>query len=62
MRKALEDKPSAELRRRAEQLIDMLASVTPSGQRLQALRAIEIHLDFVRQYWKRRRLHDRVLS
>jgi WD40 repeat protein len=42
LRKALENKPSAELRRRAEQLIEKLTSSTPSGPRLQALRAIEV--------------------
>jgi RNA polymerase sigma factor (sigma-70 family) len=42
LRKALENKPSAELRRRAEQLIDKLTSSTPSGHRLQALRAVEV--------------------
>jgi WD40 repeat protein len=42
LRQALDGKPSAELRRRAEQLIDKLVSRTPSGERLRALRAIEV--------------------
>jgi HEAT repeat protein len=42
LRKALENRPSAELRRRAEQLIEKLTSFTPAGQRLQELRAIEV--------------------
>jgi RNA polymerase sigma factor (sigma-70 family) len=42
LRQALGGKPSAELRRRAEQLLDELASPNPYGERLRALRAIEV--------------------
>jgi hypothetical protein len=42
LRQALDGKPSAELRRRAKQLLDEFASPNPYGERLQALRAIEV--------------------
>ena len=42
LRKSLDNKPSPEMRRRAEVLIERLASSAPSGQRLQALRSIEV--------------------
>src|SRR5207244_3114473 len=40
--RALESKPSAELRRRAEQLLEKLSNQNPSGEKLRALRAIEL--------------------
>jgi WD40 repeat protein len=42
LRKALDNQPSAELRRRATQLIEKLTSPTPTSDRLRAVRAIEV--------------------
>jgi hypothetical protein len=42
LRQALDGKPSAELRLRAKQLLDELASPNPDGERLRSLRAIEV--------------------
>jgi RNA polymerase sigma factor (sigma-70 family) len=42
LRRALKGEPSLEIRRRVEQLLEKLAEASPSPERLQALRALEV--------------------
>jgi RNA polymerase sigma factor (sigma-70 family) len=42
LRKALEDRPSPELRRRAEALLEKLNGPVPPGERLRGVRAVEV--------------------